>query len=64
MGLFELCHLTGVENALQEAADLISKGTLKKFPTMPLRESELIDDLLMKKINGFYSEVMGVIKRE
>jgi len=64
IGLFGFCHLTGVENAVQEAVDLISKGTLKKFPTMPLRESELVDDLLVKKINGFYSEVMGAIKRE
>lgn len=64
IGLFGLCHLTGVEEAVQEAVDLISKGTLRKFPTMPLRESELTEEVLVKKINSFYTEVMGEIKKE
>ena len=54
IGLFGLCHLTGVEHAVQEAADLISKGGNEKFPTMPLRESELVDEVLTKKIDAFY----------
>jgi len=64
IGLFGICHLTGVEEAVQEAADLISKDTLKKFPTMPLREGELTEDVLVKKINSFYAEVMGEIMKE
>ena len=64
IGLFGLCHLTGVEEAVQEAADLISKGALKKFPTMPLREGELAEDALLKKIDTFYTEVMGETKKE
>ena len=64
IGLFGICHLTGVEHAIEEAADLISKGTLKKFPTMPLREGELIEDVLSKKIDAFYAEVMEETKKE
>jgi len=58
IGLFGLCHLTGVENAIQEAADLISKD--KKFPTMPLRERELKEDLLTKRIDVFYQAIQEV----
>jgi flavodoxin len=54
IGLFGTCHLSGVENAIQEAADLISKGKNEKFPTMPLRESELKEDVLSEKIDAFY----------
>jgi len=56
IGLFGICHLTGVEHALEEAADLISKGTHKKFPTMPLRERELAEEVLAKKIDAFYQK--------
>lgn len=56
VGLFGLCHLTGVENALKEAAALISKD--KKFALMPLRERELKDDLLAKRIEDFYKAVI------
>ena len=55
-GLFGLCHLTGVEHALEEAADLISQGTNKKIPAMPLRERELAEEVLSKKIDAFYQE--------
>ncbi|MFH0918513.1 MAG: hypothetical protein V1830_05205 [Candidatus Omnitrophota bacterium] len=54
IGLFGVCHLTGVENAIAEAADLISKGKNEKFSTMPLREGELAQDVLAKKIDAFY----------
>jgi len=64
IGLFGLCHLTGVEEAAQEATDLISKGALKKFPTMPLREGELAEDVLLNKIDAFYAEVMGETRKE
>ena len=57
IGLFGLCHLTGVEHALQEAADLISKGSNKKIITMPLREGELTEKILTQKIDAFYKAV-------
>lgn len=55
IGLFGLCHLTGVEHAIKEAADLISKD--KKFPTLPLREGELKQEVLLKKIDAFYKAI-------
>jgi len=55
IGLFGMCHLTGVEHAIEEAADLISKD--KKNPTMPLRESELKEEVLTKKIDSFYKAI-------
>jgi flavodoxin len=57
IGLFGLCHLTGVEHAIQEASDLISKGSNKKIATMPLREGELTEEILSKKIDAFYKAV-------
>ena len=54
IGLFGLCHFSGVEDAVGEAADLISKGGNKKFPTLPLREKELEEKVLTKKIDAFY----------
>jgi flavodoxin len=56
IGLFGLCHLTGVEHALQEAADLITKDKHEQFPTMPLRERELAEDVLAKKIDGLFAK--------
>ncbi|HNX82648.1 MAG TPA: flavodoxin [Candidatus Omnitrophota bacterium] len=64
IGLFGMCHLTGVEHAIQEAADLILKGKNEKFPMMPLRERDLAEEALSKKIDSFYSEVMGENGRE
>ena len=57
IGLFGLCHLTGVEHALKEAAALISKGSNKKITTMPLREGELTEKILTQKIDAFYKAV-------
>jgi flavodoxin len=57
IGLFGLCHLSGVEQAVGEAADLISKGKNEKFTTMPLRESELAEEILAKKIDAFYKSI-------
>ena len=57
IGLFGICHLTGIEHALQEAADLVSKGKGGQFPTMPLRERDLAEEVLAKKIEAFYQEV-------
>jgi flavodoxin len=62
IGLFGICHLTGVEHAIQEASDLISKGKDETFPTMPLRESELAESVLAKKIDSFYADVMGKVQ--
>ena len=62
IGLFGMCHVTGVEHALQEAADLITKGKAEKFPTMPLRERELKEAILSKKIDDFYNQVIPVSK--
>jgi flavodoxin len=59
IGLFGLCHITGVENAIQEAADLISKGKNKKFTTLPLREGELKEEVLTKKIDAFYQTLQA-----
>ena len=57
IGLFGLCHLTGVEHALVEAAGLLSKDKKGKFPTMPLRERELAEEILTKKIDAFYKTI-------
>ena len=58
IGLFGICHLTGVEHAIQEAADLILKGRPEKIPTMPLRERDLKEEVLSKKIDEFYKQVI------
>jgi flavodoxin len=58
IGLFGICHLTGVEHALEEAADLIHKDKHEKFPTMPLRERELAEEVLSKKIDTFYKTLL------
>jgi len=57
IGFFGLCHFIGVEDAVGEAADLISKDRNKKFPTLPLRESELKEEVLTKKIDTFYKAI-------
>ena len=59
IALFGLCHLSGVEHALKEAADLISKENEKEFPTLPLREGELKPQILSEKIDDFYIRVNG-----
>jgi flavodoxin len=57
IGLFGTCCFNGVEQALEEATDLISKSKNKKFPTMPLWESELKKEVLTKKIDTFYRAI-------
>lgn len=56
VGVFGTTHLTGVENALKQAAELISKENAEKIPTLPLRHRDLADDVLTKKIDDFYNE--------
>lgn len=55
IGLFGVCHVSGVEHALEEAADLLSKD--RQFTTMPLRERELAEEVLSKKIDEFYKNM-------
>ena len=55
-GVFGTTHLTGVENALKQAAELISKENAEKIPALPLRHRDLADDVLAKKIDEFYEE--------
>jgi flavodoxin len=57
VALFGMCHVSGVENALKEAAELVSQDRAKKIPTLPLREGELKDPVLSKKIDAFYQAV-------
>jgi len=60
IGLFGMCHFTGVEHAILEASELIvkDKALAKKIPTLPLREGELKEDVLAKKIDAFFKAVM------
>ncbi len=53
IGLFGLCHLTGVEEAIRQAEDLIAEGIVNKIPTLPLRERELAPEILDQKIDAF-----------
>jgi len=55
IGLFGSCHFIGVEDALKEAAGLIYGAGNKKFPTLALKEEELKQETLTKKIDAFYS---------
>ena len=59
IGLFGMCHLSGVEHAILEASELIvkDKALAKKIPTLPLREGELKEEVLSKKIDAFYQAV-------
>jgi flavodoxin len=57
IGLFGLCHFSGVRDALDEAAALISQGRRRKFATLPLKESQLKAAALNPKIDTFYLEV-------
>jgi flavodoxin len=63
IGLFGLCHVSGVEHALLEAAELLSQEDANKIPTMPLRERELKVEVLTKKIDAFY-EAMNMSQKE
>ncbi|PIQ87829.1 MAG: hypothetical protein COV73_02040 [Candidatus Omnitrophica bacterium CG11_big_fil_rev_8_21_14_0_20_43_6] len=57
IGLFGLCHLNGVEHALEEVAELILKDKNRKFPTLPLREGQLKEEILTGKIDTFFQEI-------
>jgi flavodoxin len=57
IGLFGICHFNGVDKALEETAALISKGSNKKFPMLTLREHELKEEALTKKIDSFYQAI-------
>jgi flavodoxin len=56
VGLFGTAHLTGVENALKQAAELISKENAGRIPTLPLRHRDLPLDILSGKIDAFYEQ--------
>ena len=56
VGVFGTAHLTGVENALKQAAELISKENPEKIPTLPLRHRDLPLDILSEKIETFYKQ--------
>jgi flavodoxin len=57
IGLFGVCHFSGVKEALNEAAKLISLRRGKNFATLPLKESQLKDETLNPAIDQFYLEV-------
>lgn len=54
IGVFGTAHLTGVENALKQAVELIGKENVEQIPTLPLRHRDLADDVLGEKIEFFY----------
>ena len=58
VGLFGTAHLTGVENALKQAAELIRKDDPENIPTLPLRHRDLPERILAKKVQSFYAAVM------
>jgi flavodoxin len=57
IGLFSSCHYIGVEDALKETANLISKGKNQEFPRLALREHEIKEEALTKKIDSFYQAI-------
>jgi flavodoxin len=57
VGVFGTAHLTGVENALKQAAELISKENPDKIPTLPLRHRDLNDAELANTIDSFYAKI-------
>ena len=57
VGVFGTTHLTGIENALKQAAELISKENAEQIPTLPLRHRDLKLDILSGKIEIFYKQL-------
>lgn len=55
IGVFGTAHLTGVENALKQAAELINKENAEEIPTLPLRHRDLTEDALAEKVEIFYN---------
>ncbi len=59
IGLFGTCHVDGVEEALDEAAALISPSRYKKIPKMGLRAGDLKGEMLEAKIDEFDQAIEG-----
>lgn len=60
VGVFGTTHLTGIENALKQAAELIRKDNPESIPTLPLRQRDLKEDELSRKINDFYNHIVAL----
>jgi flavodoxin len=58
IGLFGTSHLTGIENALKQAAGLIDQENADTIPALALRHRDLPDEILSGKIDEFYREMM------
>lgn len=57
IGIFGTVHLTGIENALKQVAEIISPERPEEFPTLPLRHRDLKDEVLDSKINEFHKKI-------
>ncbi len=58
IGIFGTAHLTGVENALKQLAELINKESPDNIPILPLRHRDLKEEILSNKIDIFYSQLL------
>ena len=58
IGVFGTAHLTGVENALKQLAELVAKEGADKVPALPLRHRDLTEDILKAKIDDFYQKII------
>ena len=59
IGIFGTVHLTGIENALAQVAQLVSQENSEVIPTLPSRHRDLQEEILSQKIDEFYLQVMG-----
>ncbi len=59
VGVFATAHQTGVESCLAQLAMLIESKDPASIPRLPLRHRDLKEDVLAKKIDLFYDEIMG-----
>lgn len=57
IGVFGTTHLTGVENALSQAATLLAPDRAGEIPSLPLRHRDLVPEVLPSKIDAFYQQL-------
>lgn len=58
LGLFGTVNKIGIESALKQLAELISKGRGKQYPSLALHSRDLkTQDVLQEKIDVFYQEI-------
>ncbi len=53
-GVFGTAHLTGVENCMNDLAELVAPGKGPDIPKLPLVHKDLTDDVLPQKVEEFY----------